>query len=135
MHAPHKSIIIHTKQDACSALDAACALDVPVTLQSAPEAIFYAGSLYLLSLFSQAQQAFPAANACFLLDCGEARAEGIGVLQQGHRAIISDAPAAIRQQFQEMGAVLFERPQQSLDLRFARDARAACLHWLEHAKD
>ncbi len=89
-------IIIHTLDQAKQALEGAEKSGAEITLQSAPDAIFYAGSKYLLNMFRQAQEAYPHVKAMFILDTGDARAEVISAIQDGHKNIKSSAKPEIR---------------------------------------
>jgi len=86
---PDTVTIIHTIDDVRTALQNA---KTPVTLQTAPDAIFYAGSLYLLMMFQNAKAEFPDVQATFILDCGDAGAEAVSAMQMGHTHIRSTAP-------------------------------------------
>lgn len=68
-----------------------------VTLQNAPDSIFYAGSLYFLKMFEQASALFPQVRAEFILDCSDAGAEVIAAMQDGHKNIKSSARPEIRE--------------------------------------
>jgi len=61
-------VIVHTLEQASQALGTAAELDQPIDLQTAPDAIFYAGSLYLLRLFEQAKTYHPGVSARCILD-------------------------------------------------------------------
>jgi hypothetical protein len=77
--------IVHSLDDARKALAAGNAQ--PVTLQSAPDAILYAGSLYLLTLYTQACAEFPDVKSTFILDCGEHGAQALEAMHIGHKHI------------------------------------------------
>lgn len=94
--------IVHNLEQAREALKEAAESSENVTLQTAPDAIFYAGSLYLLNMFRQAQEAYPQVKATFILDCGDAGAEVIVAIQQGHKHIKSSAPLEIREKLREI---------------------------------
>lgn len=89
-------IIVHTLEQAKDALKEAAESGTSIILQTAPDAIFYAGSLYLLSMFKQAQAAYPNVKSTFILDCGGAGAEVIAAIQDGHKNIKSSAKPEIR---------------------------------------
>ncbi len=67
-----------------------------VVLQSPNDALFYAGSMYFLEIFRQAQASYPLAKATFILDTGDAYAEVITAIQDGHKNIKSSAKPEIR---------------------------------------
>ena len=92
-HMAEHVIIIHTLEQAVTALKVTCELQQPIILQSAPDAIFYAGSLYVWNMFEQAQAQVPQANAIFILDCTDAGAETIAAMSVGHKHIRVHSPA------------------------------------------
>lgn len=98
------TIIIHTLEQALTTLKIAIESGDSVTLQSPPDAIYYAGSLYYLNLFKQAQAAYPQAKASFIFDCGDAGAEVIATIQDGHKTIKSSAKPAIRAKLKAIAA-------------------------------
>lgn len=133
-------IIVHTPEHTVAALRAAQSLSIPVTLQSAPDAIHYAGSLYLLKMFEAACEQVPKAKAVFILDCGDSGAEALGALQAGHRAIRTSAKPALAAKLADIagqyGAGLHNSPYEAIDLHHERDIEATCRNWLQtHSKD
>lgn len=97
-------IIVHTLEQAKDALKEAEKSGVNITLRSAPDAFFYAGSLYLLTMFKQAQEAYPHVKATFILDCGDAGAKVIAAMQDGHKNIKSNAKPEIREKLRAIAA-------------------------------
>lgn len=96
--------IIHTLEQAIATLKEASESGDSVILQSPLDAIYYAGSLYYLNLFKQAQAAYPQAKASFIFDCGDAGAEVIAAIQDGHKTIKSSAKPAIRAKLKAIAA-------------------------------
>ena len=88
------SVIIQTLEEAKKAL--AEAGEGEIVLQSPPDALFYAGSMYFLEIFRQAKASYPNAKATFILDAGEAYAEVIAAMQDGHKNIKSSAKPEIK---------------------------------------
>lgn len=135
--ANSRAIIVHTLHDVLAALEAATELKTPVVLQSAPDAIFYAGSLYLLTMFRQGCEAFPKAQAIFILDSADASAEAVAAMQMGHKHLISTAPPELRVRLADiaaqLGVAMVEQNDTLLDLRHAHDAKAACKEYLTAA--
>ncbi len=133
--APQRVIVVHTLEHALVALETAQELNLPVTIQSPPDAIFYAGSLYFLHLFMQAQQAFPAVPTRFILDCADTGAEAVGALELGHRAIRSSAAEELRAKLRDIatgcGGELLEGPYEALDLLRLTDTKGACVQWFK----
>jgi hypothetical protein len=133
-------IIVHTLEHTVAALRVAASMNLPVTLQSAPDAVHYAGSLYLLRMFEAACEQVPEAKAAFILDCGDSGAQVLGALQAGHRAIRTCAKPALTAKLADItgqyGAQLYNAPYDCIDLHHERDIEAACRNWLmAHAKD
>ena len=96
-------IIVHTIDDVRAALQNAT---TPVTLQTAPDAIFYAGSLYLLLMFQSAKAEFPDTEAILILDCSDAGAEAISAMQMGHTHIRSSAAEPLRTKLRDIARQL-----------------------------
>jgi hypothetical protein len=128
-------VIVHNLEHAREALAVAVKCKKPIVLQSAPDAIFYAGALYLLKLFEQAQKEYPKADAIFILNCGDARAEAISAMQLGHKHIRSNAEPELREKLADiaaqLGVTVHSGPYETLDLGAVKDAKSACRAWLE----
>ncbi len=97
-------IIIHTLDQAKQALAEAEKSGAEITLQTTPDAVFYAGSKYLLGMFKQAQESYPNVKATFILDAGDAGAEAIAAMQDGHKNIKSNAKPEIREKLRAIAA-------------------------------
>jgi hypothetical protein len=128
------TIIVHTVEQAIDALEVAAELNIPVTLQSAPEAIFYAGSLYLLHMFAFAHNACPSAKARFVIDAADSEAEAIAALQMGHKHLRSSAPEEVRTRLADIasqcGAEFITGDFQALDMENINNPKASCRTWL-----
>ena len=128
-------IIVHTLEHCLTALDTAEKLKVRVTLQSAMDAIHYAGALYLKHMFDQAREQSPKAEVCFILDCANSGAEAIEAIRAGHTHLRSSALPEIREKLadiaEQSGVVLYNGEYESLDLNFASDTKSACEKWLK----
>jgi len=129
-------VVVHTLEQATAALAVAAELKKPIVLQSAPDAIFYAGALYLFKMFEQAQKSQPKAEATCILNCGDARAEAISAMQMGHKHIRSNAEPELREKLANIaeshGITLHTGPYEALDLSTVRNAKTACRAWLEN---
>jgi len=127
-------VVVHTLEQAAAALAIAAELEKSIVLQSAPDAIFYAGALYLLKLFEQAQKSQPKAKAIFILNCGDARAEAISAMRMGHKHIRSNAAPELREKLASIaeshGITLHTGPYEALDLLNVRNVKKACRDWL-----
>ena len=93
----NRTIIIQTLEEALTALGQASESGEAITMQSPPDAIFYAGSLYYLNLFNKAKEEYPQVKASFVFDCGDAGAEVIAAIQDGHKTIKSNAKPKVRE--------------------------------------
>lgn len=129
-----RPVVVHTLEQAHAALEAAAELKQSIVLQSAPDAIFYAGGLYLFHMFKQARAACPKAKAIFILDCADAGAEAIAAMQTGHTHIRSSAAPELRKKLADIaaqhGVTLYTGNDEALDLAKVRDTKNACKHWL-----
>lgn len=90
-----ETVIIQSLSQAEEQLKKAERSGTRLILQSPPHAIYYAGSLYYLNIFKQAQAAYPQARAVFVFDCSDAWAEAIAAMHDGHKMIKSSAKAEI----------------------------------------
>lgn len=125
-------IIAHTIEHVRAAL--AASRGKPVILQSAPDAVHYAGSLYLLRMFEQARQEHPDAEAIFILDCRDAGATAIEAMRAGHKHI-RPSEAKIADIARNHGVTVHDGPYEALDLHTVRDTKDACIKWLEGAHE
>jgi fructose/tagatose bisphosphate aldolase len=134
MPEARRVIIIHTLEHARAALEAASEARMPVIVQSAPDAIHYAGSLYLLTLFRQARHSVPDADAIFILDADAAAAEAISAMQMGHTHLRSNAQSGLAGKISDiaaqLGVVMIAGEYEALDLLRHHDAKEACRKWL-----
>ncbi len=124
-------IIVHTLEHAKAALQTADQLGKPVALQSAPDAIFYAGSLYLLHLFDEAKRKYPKMETTCIVDCTDAEAEAIAAMQTGHThiRIVNSARKALDIAAQ-YGITVHTGRYEALDLLTVKDTKVACKRWL-----
>lgn len=132
--ADGRLIVVHHFDHVVAALEAAQEAGVPVVLQSAPEAIFYAGNLFLKHMFMQAKAQFPGVEAHFIVDCGDAGAEALGAIAMGHTHLRSSAEpeiyAKIADAAEQYGVTMVSGEPEILDLRPARVPKEACLAFL-----
>lgn len=123
-------VIVHTLEDAKAALAAAVRLKKTITLQSAPDAVRYAGSLYLFHMFEEARKAYPTADATFILDCSESEADALNAMQVGHKNIRIRNSNKIQQIAKQYGVKVHAKPYEALDLGKAGNTTEACKKWL-----
>ena len=128
-------IIIHTLDQAIDALEVAQALNLAIILQSAPNAIFYAGGLYLFNLFEKAKRTFSNVAPVFILDCANAEAETMQALRIGHRHLRLDSRSNTWEKLVDIaaqyGATIHTEPYEALDLAQVEDTKSACKTWLQ----
>jgi hypothetical protein len=129
-----RPIIVHHLGHAVAALGAAKALDVPVTLRSAPGAAAYLGSAVFRDMIAAALGEVPGVEARAVLDCGDAPGHALNALRQGVGAVRLDAPSDVRVRVgdiaRQLGAALDDDAAPALDLLGADDPSAASRHWL-----
>ena len=124
-------IIVHSLAQARAAIGAAAALDVPVTLQSAPGAGAYAGASWWKALTEAAAADHPGTAVSFILDCGEDAGAVLAALRMGLRHLRFTGSAAARQRLDGIAAALAAQIESgtldtTLDLLDRRDPAAAC---------
>jgi hypothetical protein len=128
-------IVVHSLEQARSALGAAQALALPLTLASAAGAGGYAGPLWFKSIIDTAAAEFPEVRLSAVLDCGDEAGTALAALRHGLRRIrVTGSPAAAERLADiagQLGAVI-ERGElrPALDLLDCRDFEASCRAFL-----
>jgi len=133
-------ILLHSLDDARTALAAAAALGVPVTLASAPGAAGYAGPAWFGEVIAAARSEHPSVSVTAVLDCGDAPGHVMAAVRWaitagGEPFILrfTGDPArdtALREIAGAAGLRLIRALEPGLDLRRARDSAEACRTWL-----
>jgi len=127
-------IIIHSFDQARTALAAAAALDRDVTLASAPGAGAYGGPGWFKALTEAAARAVPDAHYDTVLDCGAAPGIALAALRLGLKRVRfggrSEALRRLQAIATQLGATLEADDEEALDLRGARQPEARCRAWL-----
>jgi Fructose-bisphosphate aldolase class-II len=114
-----REIVIHALEHAETALAAAAALRVPVTLASAPGAAAQAGPAWFKALIEAASSRHPDVTVTAILDCGDEPGAVMAALRAGLRALRFSGDDELRDKLRDLGAV-FHAPAkdgESLDLR------------------
>jgi fructose/tagatose bisphosphate aldolase len=129
-----KAIIIHSLEHARAALAAAAALEVPVTLASAPGASAYAGPAWFQEVVRLAKAEFPGVEADATMDCAERPGDVLAALRQGLLRVRFTGRKAVAEKLAAMaeaqGAELVTGRLRALDLRGLTDPDTACRAWL-----
>jgi hypothetical protein len=135
-----RSIIIHSLEDARTALQAAAELATEVALHSGPGAAGYGGVAWFERLVAAALAEFPAARASAVLDCGEAPGHVLAAIrwagQPGRIGLVlrftgdEETAGRLADMAGQAGLQLVRDSAPGLDLRGARDPLAACRDWL-----
>jgi hypothetical protein len=129
-----RAITIHGLADARTALMAAQALRVPVTLISGPGGGSYAGPAWFNAVVNEASAAFPGVRITAILDCDDAAGHALGAFRAGTKAVRftgrDDVAAKLRDIAAAIGAELITEDIETLDLRGERDPVQACTAWL-----
>jgi hypothetical protein len=133
-------ILVHSLDDARTALAAAAALDVPLTLASAPGAGGYAGPAWFGELIAAARGEYPAVAMTAVLDCGDAPGHVMAAVRWAMAAggepfvvLFSGDPArdkALGEIADAASLQLIRELPPALDLRRVRDPGEACRAWL-----
>lgn len=135
-----RAVIIHSLDHARAAMEAASALEVPVTLLSAPGAAGYAGARWFLSVIARARAEHPEVEAAAVLDCGDEPGRALGALREGCEAVRFTGPAKIAAKIaaiaEQSGAAVYGQRDAApaLDLWREADPAAACRQWLAQGR-
>lgn len=129
-----REIIIHSLEHARAAMAAAAALNVPVTLASAPGASAYTGPAWFHEVARMAKAAFPDVEAAATLDCADRPGDVLAALRHGLDSVRFTGRKAVAEKLtaiaEARGAVLVTGRSRALDLRGLADPEAACRQWL-----
>lgn len=128
-------VIVHHAEHVRLALRAAQECSCSITLQSAPDALFYAGALYLLNMYEQEKTQFPNVDATFILDCADSRALAVQAMQTGHTHIRSQAEPKILSKLASIaknnGVTLYTKPYEALDLLRVSATTGDIIEWIK----
>jgi fructose/tagatose bisphosphate aldolase len=111
-----REIIIHSLDHARAALAAATALNLPVTLASAPGAAMQAGPLWFKAVIEEARAAYPNVDVTAILDCGNEPGAVMAALRSGLAVLRFSGATETQQKLAAMGASFAEAPTETLDL-------------------
>ena len=130
-------IIIHSLAQAVTALEAARALDRPVTLASPPGAAAYTGALWFREVVKQAHLEVPQAEVSSILDCGDKPGLVMAAFRQGVLRVRFTGPREAAEKLEAMAEAeslhLITGPLEALDLIDVQDKAQACRDWLSKA--
>lgn len=127
-------IIIHSLEQAVTALKAARELDRPVTLASPPGAAAYTGALWFREVVKQAQLEVPQAEVSSILDCGDKPGLVMAAFRQGVLRVRFTGAREAAEKLEAMAEAeslhLITGPLEALDLLDVKDKAKACRDWL-----
>ena len=133
----NRPIIVHSLENAKTAVAVAAELGLPVTLRSAPGAAGYLGAQVFRDVIAAAAAAHPAIGVTAVFDCGKDPGLALGALRHGLKVIRLDAPPETRGKVADIarqtGARLEETETNdgaALDLLEADDPEAQVRTWL-----
>jgi len=130
-------IIIHSLEQAVTALKAARELDRPVTLASPPGAAAYTGALWFREVVKQAQLEVPQAEVSSILDCGDKPGLVMAAFRQGVLRVRFTGAREAAEKLEAMAEAeslhLITGPLEALDLLDVKDKAQACRDWLSKA--
>jgi hypothetical protein len=114
-------IVVHSLDHALAALTAATAAGRPIVVLSASDSGIYAGPGWFKALVDAAREAAPAANAVFILDCGDDAGAAQGAIRAGIEALIFSGRTDVAERLAEVATarglrLLTKRPIALLDL-------------------
>jgi len=128
-------IIIHSLEQAVTALKVARELGRPVTLASPPGAAAYTGALWFREVVKQAQLEVPDAEVSSILDCADKPGLVMAAFRQGVLRVRFTGAQETAERLQAMADAeslhLITGPLETLDLLDVKDKAAACRDWLQ----
>jgi fructose/tagatose bisphosphate aldolase len=130
-----RRIVVHSLGHARAAVNAAAALGVPLTLESARGAGGYAGPAWFKALVHEATAVCPGVEIGAVLDCGDEAGTVLAALRLGFSRVRFTGGSAARTRLAAIaaaqGAVLEEAaPDDALDLLDCRDPERLCRAFL-----
>lgn len=130
--AAPKEIIIHSLAHARAALAAAAALNVPVTLASAPGAASQAGPAWFKAVIEEASAEHPNVAVTAILDCSDEPGAVMAALRTGLSQLRFSGSQTMRAKLAAMGAFFHDAPPagDALDLLDVREPEAQCRGFL-----
>lgn len=132
-------ILIHTIDDARTALNVAAALGVPLTLASAPGAASYGGVGWFGELIQQAAAECPSVTLEAILDCGDVPGPVMAAIRwhtpERRKLVLrftgdADTSKRLTEMAEQIGLTLIHDLPPGLELRGLRDPAEACRRWL-----
>jgi hypothetical protein len=128
-------IIIHSLEQAVTALKVARELGRPVTLASPPGAAAYTGALWFREVVKQAEREVPDAEASSILDCADKPGLVMAAFRQGVLRVRFTGAKEAADKLQAMADAeslhLITGPLEALDLLDVKDKAQACRDWLQ----
>jgi hypothetical protein len=128
-------IIIHSLEQAVTALKVARELGRPVTLASPPGAAAYTGALWFREVVKQAEREVPDAEASSILDCADKPGLVMAAFRQGVLRVRFTGAEEAAEKLQAMADAeslhLITGPLEALDLLDVKDKAQACRDWLQ----
>ncbi len=128
------AIIVHSLEHARAAVAAAAALNVPVTLASAPGAAAYLGPMWFAEVVGHAAAEHPDAQVSAILDCGAMPGLVLAALRQGIKRVRFTGRASTAAKLAAIagghGAEMVRGRLNGRDLLDSPDPAAACRRWL-----
>lgn len=127
-------VIVHSLDHARAALAAAAALDLPVTLASAPGAAGTVGPGWFQEVVAQARADFPQVAASAVIDCADKPGHVLAALRLGLERVRFTGEPAVAAKLsaiaEDHGAELVTGDLPALDLRGQPRPEQACRDWL-----
>ena len=134
-----RAIIVHSLDDARTALAAASDIGVPVALRSAPGAAAYLGAQIFREIIEMARSEYPQVDAVGVLDCGQDAGFALAALRHGIERVRVDLPAETRARVADIarqhGCALDDDPDPALDLLDCDNAAERCRSWLREPEN
>ncbi len=129
-----RAILVHSLEDAQSAMAAAAAAGVPLSLATAPGAAAYLGPAWFREMTAIVAREYPRVRLTAVLDCGDKAGHAMAALSAGVRSVRFTGRKAVTAKLAEIataqGGELVTGRLLALDLLNEPDPAAACRRWL-----
>jgi fructose/tagatose bisphosphate aldolase len=129
-----RAILVHSLDDARTAMAAAADLGVPLILATAPGAAAFLGPAWFREMTAIAVRDYPRVRLTAVLDCGDKAGHVLAALSAGVQSVRFTGRKTVAAKLAEIAAAqggeVVTGRLRALDLLNERDPEAACRKWL-----
>ena len=119
------AFVVHSLEHLRAALSAGAEAGLPIVALSGPGASAYAGSSWFSELVAAGASEFPGVQLTAILDCGDRAGDALTALRLGLQYLIFAGNRQAAARLSRLGATIFERRPEALDLLDIKDPLTA----------